>query len=797
MELFNDEKQLSEIAAFNGDLTAAMNTPPDLLSMANDSSGVGSFKLQNSVYGQTDPDVPSTAALPTHQPTDLQFAITPQSTGVQQITPTLQYQDWNADQWTAQTWGGWFVQTCAQGTGPTCPRADSITGDLRYVDWQGTHWIATRLGSEFVSTKATKNPGDQVCQTDTVTGVTIPGGPNPFDLSNCISLVSKSISMLDQNGQKINVSLTELAVPIFNDPGPLTFSVGTPVTVNIVAAGNPAPTINWIAGLGGNHFNFPISTGSNFALSFDGSLQAQTGTFTLTLKASNSLGSATQNFTVNVVDVLSIYAPATLTGTAGTPMNFRVVGGGKPTPKLSYNGFDLPGLTFKDNGDGTGSLSGIYTGTILVEQCLVGSCGGFVATNSQGSVTQVVAINFTPSNDAFPTPASVTFTAGVNNVAHLSSFGASTPVTWLTLGVFPPWLHFQDLGNGNATLSGMPPVGTTGTFMPFISPHALGSGANFVFQYPVVVVDTPVFTSPNLATFTVGSQGDFDITVNEGSITTSGTLPQGLAFGGGNNQAKITGNPAVGTGGQYHITLNVSSPNGSTTQDLTLNVNEATHITSPNQMVLFAGKPASFAVTTTGFPSVSTHAVAANSNPPTSPSQGDGTYFTVSGLPNSFQASNQNTLGEATGTLTISGTPQAGDVGTHKVQITAQNGVGAPAGQTLTLLVFPNSPAAGVNLVTSSVLSRNANNDVVATVVVANNGAAAAQNVAITSATIGGVAGMISPTAVASIAPQSTATFTVIFPASSLGGPGTLSVMNLSGTYTGGTFSNAGRIVLP
>jgi hypothetical protein len=502
---------------------------------------------------------------------------------------------------------------------------------------------------------------------------------------------------------------------------------------------------------------------------------------------------------VNVVDVLNIIAPATLTGVAGMPMNFKVVGTGIPTPKLSYNGFALPGLSFKDNGDGTGSLSGTYTGTTLVEQCILGSCGGFVASNSQGTATQPVAINFSPSPHAHPTPGSVTFIAGANNVARLSSFGAVTPVSWVTdsdlSNPFPTWLHLQDLGNGNAILSGTPPAGTTGAFNPLITPYAVGSGTKFVFPFPVTVVNTPVFTSPNAATFTVGTQGSFSVSANEGSITASTTLPQGLAFSSG-NPATISGNPVAGTGGQYGIKLNLSSPQGSSTQDLTLNVNEGPQLTSPGLVVLFAGLPASFAVTTIGFPSVSTHAVAANPGPP-DPSQGDGTRFTVSGLPNSLQAGNQNSLGFATGTLTVSGTPQAGDVGTHKVQLTAENGVGTPAQQTLSLVVFPDSPAAGINLVSNAALSRDASNEVVETVVVANNGQAAAQNVAITSAKIGGVAGVISPNAVASIAPQSTATFMVIFPANSLGGPGTSSVMNLSGTYNGGSFSNAGRVVLP
>ena len=139
-------------------------------------------------------------------------------------------------------------------------------------------------------------------------------------------------------------------------------------------------------------------------------------------------------------------------------------------------------------------------------------------------------------------------------------------------------------------------------------------------------------------------------------------------------------------------------------------------------------------------------------------------------------------------------------MGTHKVQITAQNAVGTPAQQTLTLQIDPynpGNPAGPVNLITSYVLSRDASHDVVATVVLVNNSATAAQNVTITSAKIGSVTGAISPSEVASIGPASTATFTIVFPAASVGASGSPSSLILSGSYTGGTFSSSGRIVLP
>jgi hypothetical protein len=124
---------------------------------------------------------------------------------------------------------------------------------------------------------------------------------------------------------------------------------------------------------------------------------------------------------------------------------------------------------------------------------------------------------------------------------------------------------------------------------------------------------------------------------------------------------------------------------GTTLQSLVLNIQEQPKITSANSATFFTGQPGSFAVTTTGYPSVSTQPLPPNPLPPTSPDQGKGMYFTVTGLPADLQFSNLNAENFATGTLTIQGTPSAGDAGVHQVTITAMNGVGVVATQTLTL----------------------------------------------------------------------------------------------------------------
>jgi hypothetical protein len=150
--------------------------------------------------------------------------------------------------------------------------------------------------------------------------------------------------------------------------------------------------------------------------------------------------------------------------------------------------------------------------------------------------------------------------------------------------------------------------------------------------------------------------------------------------------AQFSGNPAPGTGGQYQVQL-ASDAGGNLkgSQTLTLNINEAPKITSAGTATFIAGTPGSFAVTTTGFPSNSTVSIPPNPLPPTNPADGKGMYFTVSGLPAGLTARNRNDQGFVGGTLTIQGTPA--DAGTYPLVITAENGVGTKAQQTLTLNV--------------------------------------------------------------------------------------------------------------
>ena len=100
-----------------------------------------------------------------------------------------------------------------------------------------------------------------------------------------------------------------------------------------------------------------------------------------------------------------------------------------------------------------------------------------------------------------------------------------------------------------------------------------------------------------------------------------------------------------------------------------------------------------------------------------------------------------------------------------------------------------------VRLTTTATLS-NLSDGYQAMVTVENNGNGTAANVQLTTAMLGSASGAPVPQSLGDLAGGSSMTAMVSFP-SSAGVSGTRSVLQLAGTYIGGTFSGGTRIVLP
>jgi CSLREA domain-containing protein len=166
------------------------------------------------------------------------------------------------------------------------------------------------------------------------------------------------------------------------------------------------------------------------------------------------------------------------------------------------------------------------------------------------------------------------------------------------------------------------------------------------------------------------------------------TVSYGVYGGFGNSPTAPTGNVTVTDGtdscigavaaGSCNITLTTAGAriltasyagdanfDGSSSAGVSHAVNQAPAITSENNTTFTVGSPATFTVTTTGFPTGASMVIGETGS-----------------LPSGVTFTNNNN-----GTATLAGTPGAGTGGTYPITITAGNGVGANATQSFTLTV--------------------------------------------------------------------------------------------------------------
>ena len=119
------------------------------------------------------------------------------------------------------------------------------------------------------------------------------------------------------------------------------------------------------------------------------------GACALTFTATNGiLPNGSQAFTLNVNQAPAITSAAATGFTVGTPGSFTVTTTGFPVPTIVRTGVALPAsVTFTDNGDGTGTLSGTPAAGTNGTYALI-----FTATGSGPAAVQ----NFTLTVSAGP-----------------------------------------------------------------------------------------------------------------------------------------------------------------------------------------------------------------------------------------------------------------------------------------------------------------------------------------------------------------------------------------------------------
>ncbi len=243
-------------------------------------------------------------------------------------------------------------------------------------------------------------------------------------------------------------------------------------------------------------------------------------------------------------------------GAVGTP--FVITTTGYPVPNLSMGA--LPGgLSFKDNGDGTGTISGSPSGP-------TGPGGSFTvqitASNYTGSpVTQnIVTENITVVVDQAPTITTLntaTFTPGSHGTFTVRTTGYPAPGITQDNMSLPSWLTFLDNGDGTATIGGTPPSGmasgsitftitAANTFLPnatqfFTLNISAGSQTVNFSTVPAGLsykVDSITYTTPTSPTWTVGSLHSFSVTTPQYGTGTEYTF-NNWSVGGSASQTNV------------------------------------------------------------------------------------------------------------------------------------------------------------------------------------------------------------------------------------------------------------------
>ena len=414
--------------------------------------------------------------------------------------------------------------------------------------------------------------------------------------------------------------------------------VNSNYSYTITATGTPTPNIQ-VSNLPG------WLSYSSATQTISGTAPATPGTTgTITVDATNSQGTDSQNFTIEICTLPQITSTAVTSVTVGQTYTYNVATTGSPAPGLLLSGnpswLSLNGSILQ--GTPSASDAGV-TGTITL-----------TAYNSGGTDMQqfTVTVNLAPAITSSPP---TTATAGQLYTHNLTADGYPTPAFGISGN--PAWLTLA-----GSWLSGTPSASDIGTTGQITITASNGVNPDDTIQFTITVSGVaPTFTSTAVVFATVGIAYGYTATASGIPTPTfsAGSLPSWLSFN--TSTAELSGTPAladIGLSAQIDITATNSE--GSDIQSFQIQVNGlAPQITSSAPTSAVEGQ-------------LYTYTVAATGNPlPTLSAAGVPAWLTF------------NTL-----TGVLSGTPASADVGTSaNITITGANGWTPDSTQNFTVTV--------------------------------------------------------------------------------------------------------------
>lgn len=369
-------------------------------------------------------------------------------------------------------------------------------------------------------------------------------------------------------------TLTVNGPPAFTSASAATFTVGALGSFSITTSGVP-PVTSIARGGAALPTGVSYTDNGDGTATLSGTPAATTGgVYNLTFTINNGVGgSVVQNFTLTVSEAPRFTSAASATFSVGSLSTFAVTTAGQPpVTTIVIGGDPLPaGVSFLNNGDGTGTLSGtanpgtggVYNLTFTINNGI----GGNVVQNF------TLTVNQPPS---FTSAATTTFVVGTPGTFAITTTG-SPAVTTITRGgvALPTGVTFTDNLNGTASLSGTPASGTFGSYAITFTINN-GVGGDVVQNFTLNIQEPPSITSAASDTFIVGTADSFTVTTTgfpTPTVThTAGTPPTGVTFtsatrvlGGTPTQTGVfplqfTASNGVGSDAVQAFTLNVVCP---------------------------------------------------------------------------------------------------------------------------------------------------------------------------------------------------------------------------------------------
>jgi hypothetical protein len=389
-----------------------------------------------------------------------------------------------------------------------------------------------------------------------------------------------------------------------------------------------------------------------------------------TANSSVGLGSATATLdhaaavaTVETATVPVITSDSSAAFVAGAAGSLTVESTGYPAPTITRESGTLPaGLTFTPNGDGTATIAGTPS---------AGSGGSYSFTvqaeSVAGSDTQALRITVTEP-PVLTSSTSATFPVGERADFAVTTTGFPVVATISSTGTPPADVTFADNGDGTATLSGTPAVGSGGVYVLTLG-ASNGTSPDATQTLTVTVNEDPVVSlHPADQTVNAGNPASFTAAV---SGFPAPTVQWQVSTDGGSRFSPLSGavSPTLSltaaqsdNGYRYRAVFTNSGSSAITTSAL-LTVGTAPTISTAAAATFGAtGQAQTFSVTTSGVP--------------------DATLSKSGTLPAWLTL-----VDDGAGSAHLAATPPAGSGGVYTFTIRASNGFAPIADQVFTLTV--------------------------------------------------------------------------------------------------------------